>query len=264
MKNESKSLTRMPLATRDAVINLSLINMKPFLLITSMPKTGSTFLLDLLSSAFNLRRLTLIGAHRSEHNLDWLAAVYGSRFSTVSRVHSRATYENMQLISKYSIRTVVLVRNIFDVVVSLRDHLERESLVTPMTYFDSNLLTMSIEEQLDAIIDLFVPWNLSFYASWYEMAGCVNIDPIWITYESLSMDKHKTILDIASHFSIDVSTEKVNNTVKSSQRKKKSLRFNKGISGRGKDILTQQQIQRVKNFANHYPSIDFSLIGLHN
>ena len=59
-------------------------------------------------------------------------------------------------------RVVLQGRNLYDSLVSLRDHFLRESLASPICFVYEGFAELSPERQLDAVVDLAVPWFLGF------------------------------------------------------------------------------------------------------
>ena len=48
------------------------------------------------------------------------------------------------------------------------------------------------------------------------------------------------------------------------KKPRSSTRVNKGISGRGKEILSDKQIARIVKLASYYPDVSFERIGIDN
>ena len=62
----------------------------------------------------------------------------------------------------------VLLRNIFDVVVSTNDHFRNEDDRGPSVYIHPEFHRMSEDEKFDFLIANCLPWYFSFFASWRD------------------------------------------------------------------------------------------------
>ena len=98
-------------------------------MIAAMPKTGSTFLSHTIGKVLGYKHSYFASAY---HNIEQelyrprIVDAYGR--GTVVQQHVRANSPNIELLKRYGIKPTVLVRNIFDILASLRDHLNRERL----------------------------------------------------------------------------------------------------------------------------------------
>jgi hypothetical protein len=151
----------------------------------------------------------------------------------------------------------VLVRNLFDVVVSTRHHLHKEGLGggNPMSWIEPNFLSRPVEQQLDHLIDLLVPWHLHFYLSW-RYSG--RKDLIWLPYEQLfATDPGAELEQVCRQLSVPC-----NRAAMEGEGLKERTRFRAGKSGGGLAELSPAQVERIRAMAAHYPGRDFSMIGL--
>ena len=108
----------------------------PSILIACMPRSGSTYLSNLLAAVTGYPRHPLVYTfYRNEQDLYLPALMKALTIPTVTQQHLRATGPTLELIDIFNLRPIVLVRNLFDVVVSYFDHLHQESLLVPAAYF---------------------------------------------------------------------------------------------------------------------------------
>ena len=230
-----------------------------------MPRTGSTFLTSALAEITGFKRLRLNHSlGRSEQELYLPKLLDGSRFGSVTQQHFRATQANLQLLRDFDIRPIVLVRNIFDVTISIRDYMLAEKCSTwPTFYCDEEFWDLPEARQYDAIIDLGLPWYFSFFVSWSEAQRKGEVPMLWVTYEDARQDwvaASKRILDFCE---IDKPIAEIEAALsRNVSRNAAALRFNKGITGRGAATLSEEQRRRIAGLAAYYPHIDFSMIGI--
>jgi hypothetical protein len=231
------------------------------IVIACMPKSGSTFLLNTLSKLTGFKTyFPTYGGYRNEQNLYLPSLIEIYEKKTVCQLHLKATEANLKLIEKFSIKPIILVRNIFDVVISLRDHLYREDTRGPSVWVNDEFFKLDETLQIDFIIELAIPWYINFYVSWFSATKEGIVNPIWLTYEELTANPQSTLRLIMDSYNIKKSDEEIENTLQQVGRKK--VRFNKGVLGRGYQTLTEVQIQRIRDFTRFYPWVDFSKIGI--
>jgi hypothetical protein len=121
---------------------------------------------------------------------------------------------------------------------------------------------LSPEKQLDAIIDLLVPWYIDFYASWYRARESNAVDLYWTSYEEVMSDKPKAVRDICGFYGIETSDEEIDRAIKTIEGDRKRSNFNVGKTGRGKENLTPEQIRKITDMAGYFEDIDFSSMGV--
>jgi hypothetical protein len=226
-----------------------------------MPKSGSTFLSEVLRELTGFKRATaLYVSERNEPDLYVPRLLETYARPTIHQHHTRATAGNIKLMKLFRVRPVVLVRNLFDVVVSTRDHFHREGTVTPVCYADKRFMGLDEESQCSFIIDLCLPWYLSFYLSWCEAMRTRQIEALWVTYEELIGDAPGTIARIADFYGIRTDEARIEGALE--RARGGNIRLNKGVCGRGQEELTERQKGRIRSLARYYPGTDFSRIGL--
>lgn len=231
------------------------------ILIACMPKSGSTFLgRALMESTEYMFFFLSYGGGRNEQDLDLPRVVRSMDFDTVTQQHLRATEPNLEILNTFSINPVILVRNLFDVLVSLRDYADRRFPSGPVVYLTEEFYRMNPENQLDMLIDLAAPWYIHFYVSWYKACQKGSCEALWVTYEELIKDKPRILKRILDFYGLDLPKQKLCEAVKRSE--KKFTRMNKGVSGRGREMLSEDQKERICQMTQYYPKVDFSRIGI--
>ncbi len=115
------------------------------------------------------------------------AIVNGRDRVTVSQVHLVATGANLRILKNFRIPAVILLRNLFDVVVSMRDHMNGNeyfsSILIPNRY-----LSLSENDKIDYVIDTAVPWMVTFYVSWVQALERGDIESEFVFYEDMIDD----------------------------------------------------------------------------
>jgi LPS sulfotransferase NodH len=230
------------------------------LFVTCFPKSGSTFLVSSLATTTGYMRQFLGYDHLNEQDLYLPNLIDTYNMNIVCHQHTRATAPNLELILEFGIQPVVLVRNVFDCLVSLRDHLERESRRTPVFNATDEFHAKPHSEQFDELIDLALPWYVNFVMSW-KSAEAEGTPTLWVAYEDMMADKAGTVRRILEFYGLTRFNSEVDAAI-SHVDNVSHTRFNKGVSGRGEDQLSTSQRQRIVDRFRHYPDMDFSMIGI--
>ena len=231
--------------------------------IACFPKSGSTFLYKTLHAVtgFDVESMTF-RRKRNEQDMYLPTAADAARKNSVTQQHVRATQPNLEMLNEFNIRPVVLTRNIYDIVISLRDHFYKQGQNSPMLFVDDRFYELAESDQYDMIIDLALPWYFNFYVSWFEAQRTKAIDLLWTSYEEVMTDKAAAIKRILSFYSLPANESKIERILAEAEEKRKASRFNKGVSGRGAALLSDVQRMRVRQMTRFYPWVDFSLMGL--
>jgi hypothetical protein len=236
---------------------------REYILIACMPRTASTFMTAVLSELTGYTNTSL--EHGRHLYLPKLIDTYN--YGTVTQLHLKANRQNLSLIKAFSIRPVILTRNIFDIVVSIRDFLYQESFSRFITFFcNEKYSELDEKTQYDFIIELGLPWYFHFFVSWYEACASKGIEALWLAYEDSVADWNTALRKITSFYRIDKSDKEIEDalqrTLENGRRKILLTRLNKGVSGRGRAALTLEQQEKIIGYARFYPWVDFTKIGI--
>lgn len=224
-------------------------------LITCLPKTGSTWLTNLFSSLPGFHFAELVPGHgRREQELsEWELAKWHN-CNTVSARHVCHSAFTESLVRAFGIRVIFLVRDLRDVLASLDDHLFRESIEMPMGYMDEDYKGWDQPKRLDMMVDLVAPWAIRHYISWIK-AGYTPV-----AYERLQADPNAVFRMLVNKLGLRFSD---NDCLQAIERAHLlPSRFNKGKVGRGAELFSQDHTERLRHFTVYYPDVDFSPLGL--
>lgn len=219
-------------------------------LIACFPKSSSTFLSNAIGHLPNFNNVPLVfRCGRREQELDLFQCASLHDLNYVSQAHIRYSDATGQIMRTFGIFPVVLVRNIYDCVVSLLDHFHNESMESPLAYLPPAILDAPREKQFDAIIDLALPWYANFYACWAEYRG----PALRLSYEEVSADSNGVIARILSAIDWRLPAEAVDGAV--AEARAAGSRINVGRSGRGAEQLTAKQIARIRELFAPYAQL---------
>lgn len=230
--------------------------------ITCSPKSGSTFLKNVLVGVTKFRDVfSVYAALQNEHELDMPQIARFGNINTVTQQHARASEANIQLMQAFGIRPVVLVRNIFDTAISLLDFYKQG--FTFSTFFDRDeFRAFDEKQQIDLLIEYALPWYFQFVASWDRAEREERVEVHWLTYEEMVKDKPGTVERILGFYGMSAPRDAIERQIELTEGDADRNRFNKGVTGRGRAGLSDAQRERIISLARHFPSTDFSRLGL--
>jgi hypothetical protein len=237
---------------------------REFVFLACTPKSGSTFLKRALLEVTGFTPAYLAYAfERNEQDLYFPALVDHWNVATVTQQHVRATGPNLQLMQWFGIRPVILVRNLFDSVVSIRDYLFAEGFEKfPSLYVTERMADLSSERQLDLLITHALPWYINFFVSWFDSCRTGSIDALWLSYDDLIQDWPAGVRSVLDFYGIATPEERIRTALEHLESgDRRDVRLNVGVAGRGAE-LTEAQRDRIRAQAAFYPWVDFSSVGI--
>lgn len=234
------------------------------LFICCMPKSGSTFVAKTLSKILNYQYAHFFEEFgmASAQNVSEIKAIDLLDKYLVIHQHLLGTNENIFLLKRFGVKPLILVRNIYDGIVSLREHIHSENSDWPFLFHINEIFFQQNEqEQYDFLIDFAVPWYINFYTSWYEKIKSKRIEGLMLTYEEMIDDKQKFFSKILNFYQKNFSGEEIKK-VCDEMGQSKDVRFSVGQKGRGEKKLNNRQKEKIAKMTKNYPNIDFTLIGI--
>ena len=213
--------------------------------IACFPKSGSTHLSEVLCRITGFPHIGAVQFYgQSEQDLYEPALRVLETTSSVTQQHVKGTATNVMLMQRYGIRPIVLVRDVLDALVSLHDHFERESTETPVGFVHREYRSMSFEERLSFLVHLHLPWYLHFLMSWREAAE--RLEVLWTSYEEIFADQAAGVRRILDFYGLKVEEEEIRRGIEAAGR---GRRFNVGVSGRGREMLTAECQEAARRIA---------------
>ncbi len=257
------SLTLRPGETVDeAFIANRIAPNRKHLWLVAPPKSGSTWLTVLLKQLLGWPEVALVnGYDRREQEINLLPMLQFPDVNVLSpQQHCRASTPTTDFIKRFNVRPIIGTRNIFDTIVSLRDHLVNESLIMPMAYADEQFRGWPESRQYDFVVEMFTPWFLSYYVSWMSVGPEIRSRLLFVRYEDLAADTLGTlrrVVDFVGESRTDADIARA-----MERAAVRNTRKNQGITGRGGRQLSDRQKARVLELSRFYDHIDFSPVGI--
>lgn len=237
-----------------------------FILIACFPRSASNYLAYLISEATGYQRRVLKPEHGFFHDVIYLPKLIDQMLKkSVIDQHLRATSLTRTIFTELKIKPIILVRNIFDVVISYNDYIsqrgygpldpDRKDLVPE---FCKDYCNFADSKKYDYLIDTVIPWYITFYVSWYHYTFNANaIEAYWIKYEDMVSNPQKILAEVFSFYDLSIPPSKINSLLAQNEK----VNYNVGIAGRG-DRLSDIQKDKIKKLASYHSNINFSMIGL--
>lgn len=240
------------------------------ILITSAPKSGTTWTYHLLQNITGANPARLHADPVFGAEIDVARIVNSTRQNApwVAMMHMCPNAWTGYAVAHFDVAAVVLVRNVFDSIVSYDDDIirgfqGRKPPITSMLNIPEQYLDWKLSKRLDFLIALYVPWLAFFLTGW----SSVTFEKHWVTYEEMRSDTQGTLRRIlnAANFN-DIGSERIEEVMAeyraNSARSVEKTRFNKGQIGRGEAKLSARQKQEILRIFSFYPDLDIEGLGV--
>ena len=231
------------------------------IVVFASPKSASTFLARNLQTILGFKWHPLTFSYfENEHDLHLPYLVTAQRDNTVTQVHARATDVNLKLIEIFKLTPIVLIRDIFDSIISYYDHVHRIRSKIPHAHIDGQFFSLDEKTKLDFFVELVAPWFVNFFVSWFRAESNFGGPIHWITFEEVIHQPEETIVKVLDAHEVPVDRALVSNVLLNADVV--ALGKNKGVQGRGRQLLSASQVEKITQLSRFYPDIDFSLLGI--
>ena len=232
-------------------------------LLACFPKSGSTYLARLIANAGGYMHAHLSdGEKGGEHEPSAARLLLHHQTDYVTQLHVRCSLGTALLIEKFSLLPVVLYRDIFDTVISMKDDLKNDPVEYPpfaspfpIAYIPNDVRALPDDKLLSFVIDMLVPWYLGFYGSWYRYPG----RKISLGYREVTGETPRVLRAISDCFGFRWPDAAIAAAIESAG--KEDTRRNQALAGRG-GALSASQRNRIIELSRYFAGIDFSPIGL--
>ncbi|CAM5763677.1 hypothetical protein LMIY3S_00892 [Labrys miyagiensis] len=218
------------------------------ILVACMPKSASTFVSTALGAAAGLEKVELVPEYgRREQELCEIRLAEYSKLGYVAQHHTKHSKWTEQLCNEYRVSMIVLVRSLFDIVISMRDHIHRESPVNTMFYLEKKHVSQDDAEMERMIVILGIPWYINFYLGWRD---CRNARIF--AYEDVIASPEKAIGEMLSFSGVPARQQRI--AVGIEVASGEGTRVNVGKTGRGRS-LQSSTISMIMEMLSMYPEI---------
>jgi hypothetical protein len=249
----------------------------PWIGVFGAPKSASTFVWSALVRLLHAEKLLFNVTHPRDpgrqilHELAPMAlqARALDERPVVFRLHVTASANTLVYVKEFSIRGVVCTRSVLDCMVSLREEWVRqwsnqvylEQALTPWGGVESfigripiaqirHFLSLDPPHQIDMIVELATVWYLRFNASWH--AAIITAPDIFtlVRHEDFSGQEPAVLARLLQHLGQPRAMTEIESTVAALKEAPEEANLNVGKIGRGKMLMTNDQIERVGKIAS--------------
>jgi hypothetical protein len=229
--------------------------------VVCLPKSGSTFFSLALATATGRRTVPAVPyGGRREQEFDAFATLAMRDRAVVLQSHTRYSRATRYFLREIGTPPVLIVRDLYDSLISLWDHMGNEDPHVPVALVDPGDLLRDDGEMLDFLVDVAAVWYLQFFAGWMRGAASGDIKLLVLDYETVTADPALAIESVCRHIGEPApSAEAISQAVGRVRLAKP--RFNQGTSGRGARF-GRERVARVERLAAFYPDVDFSPLGV--
>jgi len=233
------------------------------LLLACFPKSGSTYLARLIANAGGYAKRHLSDSFKGgEHEPSAARLLLNHPDDYVTQLHVRCSLGTAMMIEKFSLLPVVLYRDIFDTVVSMKDDLKNDlneypdfASPFPIAYIPNDVRLMADDDVLSFVIDILVPWYLGFFASWSRYPG----RKIFLCYREVTEDTPGVLRRISAYYQLAWSEGDIRKAI--DEAAQQETRRNVAVAGRGRQLADHHR-QRIVQLSRHFRGIDFLPIGI--
>jgi hypothetical protein len=172
-------------------------------------------------------------------------------------VHMQALPANRYFMDALGLRPVIMVRAIPDMLASYADMLDADPL-TPDNWLNlrlpQNYPQLSAERKGDFLIDMMAPWYMSYFATWTEYAA-ESSSVLMLHYDEFRADPAAALEKLLAHSQLPRTRAQCETALQEVWEDRGGLRYNKGVSGRGRQRFTSAQIGRLAKQLDFYPAL---------
>lgn len=239
--------------------------LRPVVALTFAPKAAGTYLRTAVACAIDgqlVRTVHAQGGRDAQFYLPTLVAYYHGGITSrtlVTHVHMQALPGNRHLIEALSLKPVIMLRSVPDMLASFLDMLmadETARLEGLNCTVPTDFLTMPHEARAEYVIDILAPWYASYFATWRAFVDD-KPDQVLVTHYREFINRPGMVLQsILDHTGVPQSRRQCERALDLAWKDRGSLRYNKGVSGRGETYFTLDQRERIRRVLSHYGTIN--------
>jgi len=231
------------------------------LLLCAQPKSASLHLHSMLSQAIDLEQHEV--GFNFKGGLLYYPRLLAAKFlrkNTISHCHETPNGNLLEMVSEFDLKVIVLYRNLADALISRLEMLCRDQycyeLLNPAAV--RAFVAASPEKQRDTIIELFCGSYLNFYTAWKNVEKANTHPLLFINYEEVRDNPMEVINELSKWAKVPRRTKQGEEKLRYNAMR---INFNKGVSGRGRQLFNSCQQNRIRMLAEMYQLQDESFLG---
>jgi len=239
------------------------VALRPTVVLAFAPKAAGTYLRSAAITAVGgqlVRTVHAQGGRDAQFYLPSFLLYYAGNHPArplVTHVHMQALPANRHFIATLGLKPVVMLRAIPDMLASYADMLDADP------HSPDNWLNIRLPPEYagwdgarraDFLIDMMAPWYMSYFATWMEFAA-ESHDVLVLAYDDFRADPAATLMRLLDHSGLPRGRAECQAALDAVWQDRAGNRFNQGVSGRGHQRFTPQQIARLERQLDYYPGL---------
>lgn len=213
-------------------------NIDKHIWLVSAPKSGSTWLTRIFKDVLKWPSVALVPSFDyREQELDLSPLLAKGTKGPLLTPHQHCRYSSYthQVIDALDTKVILQVRNMFDTVVSLYDHLTNDETSVPSGFMNQHTWdALDQQTRWSFIVDLIVPWYFNFYCGWVTSPPYAEARIRMVTYNDLKNDTLGTVSSLLDFCGEHRESDIIQAALDKQKRRKN--RLNKGVIGRGDSL----------------------------
>ena len=237
---------------------------RPSVVLAFAPKAAGTYLRSAAVDASGgqlVRTVHAQGGRDASFYLPVFLNYYAHGFparTLVTHVHMQALHANRLVIEALDLRPVIMLRSIPDMLASYWDMLDGDHL-SPDNWINTHVPphfgAMTHEEKGDFLMEMVAPWYVSYFSTWLDYVHSAPDRVLLLHYGAFCDDPAEALQKLLAHSRIARTREDCEAALAAVWEDRAQFRYNKGVSGRGRQRFSKAQIERLKRLIGFYPDL---------
>ncbi|HEX4271234.1 MAG TPA: sulfotransferase domain-containing protein [Rhizomicrobium sp.] len=238
--------------------------LRPSVVLAFAPKAAGTYLRSAACVATGgslVRTVHAQGGRDASFYMPTFVMYYAGGFpenTMVTHVHMQALPANRHFINALGLKPVVMIRSIPDMLASYADMLDEDPL-SPDNWLNirlpSNYAALDTKTKNDFLVQMIGPWYASYFATWLEFADAAPGRVCILRYDEFKTDPAESLERLLAHSSVSRTRAECQSALDIVWDARNNFRFNKGVSGRGRDRFNVAQIALLHRQIAFYPNL---------
>lgn len=243
----------------------TLAKRRPAVVLAFAPKAAGTFLrtaVILASDGQLVRTVYAQGGRDAQFYLPSFVEYYFGGLTPrtlVTHVHMQALGANCHLIKALSLKPVIMLRPVLDMLASYIDMLMVDEVARKEglnCLIPHDIAQWDASSRADFMIDMVVPWYASYFATWRDFVDAEPERTLVLRFNDFIANPAQTVQAILAHSGVPQTAETCAEALQTAWGQRNGLRYNKGVSGRGKDYFSAEQIERMVRLFAPFKSLE--------
>ena len=237
---------------------------RPSIVLAFAPKAAGTFLRSAAIAAVGgafVRTVHAQGGRDASFYLPTFLLYYVAGHPArplVTHVHMQALPANRHFMDALDLKPVIMIRAIPDMLASYADMLEADPY-SPDNWLNirlpQNYPALAAEAKNDFLIDMIGPWYASYFATWLEYAQACPGRVCILDYDGFTAEPVAALETLLNHSGMPRSRDACQTALDAVWDRRADFRFHKGVSGRGLERFSREQIARLERQIGFYPNL---------